>query len=74
MKAKTSSGWRACGDYRKLNAIAVPDRYQIPHIHDFADRLYGKSVFTTLDFERAYYQIPMAKEDIEKTAVCTPFA
>jgi transposase InsO family protein len=53
--------------------VTTPDRYPIPHLQDFSNRLQGKSVFSTIDLVRAYHQIRVAEDDIPKTAVCTPF-
>ena len=55
-----------------MNAQAVLDRYPIPHIQNFTQRLAGSVVFSKVDLVRAYYQIPVELSDVHKTAVTTP--
>ncbi|XP_070526498.1 uncharacterized protein [Cardiocondyla obscurior] len=73
MVKKPNGSWRACGDYRRLNNSTVPDKYPLPHIHDFTNHLAGCKIFSKIDLVKAFYQIPVAKEDVCKTAVITPF-
>ena len=70
---KAGGGWRPCGDYRRLNTVTIDDRYPVPNIQDFTASLANKQIFSKIDLVRGYHQVPVAEEDIEKTAVITPF-
>jgi hypothetical protein len=71
---KKDSVWRPCGDYRALNARNIPDRYRVPHIQDYSHRLSGWTTFPEIDFVRAYHQIPVHHDDIQKQQSSQPLA
>ncbi|GFV73722.1 retrovirus-related Pol polyprotein from transposon 297 [Trichonephila clavipes] len=70
---KESNDWRPVGDFRALNAQTKKDKYPIPSILDFTSDLHGTKIFSHIDLVKAFHQIPIASEDIHKTAICTPF-
>ncbi|KAG5324774.1 YI31B protein, partial [Pseudoatta argentina] len=56
MVQKKDGSWRICGDYRRLNAITMPDKFSVPHLHDCSSNLRGKVIFSKLDLHQAYNQ------------------
>ena len=71
VKKKDSSN-RICVDYRKLNAITKFDTYPMPRIDEMLDVIGNAKYISTLDLEKGYWQIPMDKQDCEKTAFSSP--
>ncbi len=53
--------------------LAVEDKYPLPNMADLAARLDGCRMFSKLDLRKGYLQVPVATEDIAKTAIITPF-
>ena len=44
-----------CDDYRKLNKMAVKNKYPLPRIDDLFDQLKGASVFLKIDLRYGYH-------------------
>jgi hypothetical protein len=63
-----------CGDFRRLNTVAVPDVYPLPNMMDFVVKAAGCKVFSKIDLRKGYHQIPMHPADVQKTAITTPFS
>jgi hypothetical protein len=40
---------------------------------DLAARLDGCTIFTKLDLQKGYFQVPVAAGDVPKMAIITPF-
>jgi hypothetical protein len=70
---KPDGSLRFCVDYRKLNAITVPDTYPLPRMDECIDSLGEADIFTTLDCNSGYWQIPVHPEDREKTTFTSHF-
>ncbi|XP_066969089.1 uncharacterized protein [Macrobrachium rosenbergii] len=73
MVLKPDGTWRPCSNYWRLNIKTVPDRYPLPNIADITRQMEGAKIFTKIDLLKGYFQVLVAKDDIEKMTVNTPF-
>ena len=68
---KKDGSIRFCVDYRKLNALTVKDSYPLPRMDECLDSLGDATIFSTLDCNSGYWQIPIEERDRDKTAFVT---
>ena len=68
---KPDGSWRPCIDYRGLNSMTIRDSYPLPIIDDVLSKVGAGKVFSKIDLFSGYWQVPIHKPDIEKTAFCT---
>ena len=64
--------WRVCGNYKALNAVTKPDYYPLPNQMTLLRDVAGFNVYSKLDLQKAYNQIPMDPESTHLTAVRFP--
>lgn len=68
---KKDVSWRFCVDYKKLNAATVKNKFPMPIIDEFLDKIAGSKFFTKLVLNSGFHQIRMTPEDEFKTAFKT---
>jgi hypothetical protein len=70
---KSGGGHRMVIDYRLLNRKVVFDAFPMPSV-EYAFANFSKAkVFSVIDLNSAYYQIPLSAKCRKVTAFCTPF-
>jgi Reverse transcriptase (RNA-dependent DNA polymerase) len=62
---------RFCVDYKKLNAMTIPNEFPIPQQMEILQALSGSQVLSALDTLSGFHQMTMEDEDKEKTAFCS---
>ena len=72
MKKKDES-LRLCIDYRKLNKVAIKNKYLLPRIDDLFDQLQGTNTFSKINLRLGYHQLKVREEDIPKTTFQTRY-
>jgi hypothetical protein len=70
---KSQGGYRIVVDYRRLNQKVVFDAFPMPSLEHAFGNFQGAKVFSILDLNSAYYQIPLSAKSRKATAFCTPF-
>ena len=58
---------RFCCNFRYLNSVTEKDAYPIPRIDQSLSKLGDAKCFTTLDLGLAFWQVPLRKQDRDKT-------
>lgn len=69
---KPDGTFRFCTDYRKVNAVTIPDCYPLPRMEDCIDNLGSAQFVSKLDLLKGYWQVPLTSQASEISAFVTP--
>ena len=71
---KSDSSYRFCTDYRRVNAVTVPDSYPMPRVDDCVDRIGSATFVSKLDLLKGYWQVGLTPRARLISAFVTPDA
>ena len=70
---KTSGACRICVDLKPLNTNVMREAHPIPKVEEILAKLAGAKIFSKLDANSGFWQIPLAKESRPLTTFITSF-
>ena len=70
---KPSGQVRICVDLKRLNECVQREFHPLPHVEETLAQLTGAQVFTKLDTNSGFWQIPLASKSRMLTTFITPF-
>ncbi|GFU80768.1 retrovirus-related Pol polyprotein from transposon 297 [Trichonephila clavipes] len=70
---KSNGTVRLCIDYRKLNAITIPEKYPLSLMDVLLHDAKSIAFMSTLDLKSGYHQVEVNPADQDKTAFVCPF-
>lgn len=59
-------------DSQKLNSVTKRDAYNLPYVSEILDNLRNTRYLSSIDLSKAFWQIPIASEDRDKTTFYVP--
>ncbi len=62
-----------CVDLTKLNENVRRERYQVPSVEETLAQISGAKIFSKLDANSGFWQIPLSKKSARLTTFITPF-
>ena len=72
LSPKSDGSPRFCTDFRKVNAVTVPDSFPLPRMEDCVDSIGAATYITKLDLLKGYWQVPLTPRASEISAFVTP--
>ena len=70
---KANGQVRICVDLTKLNENVCRERHQLPAVEQTLAQIAGAQVFTKLDANSGFWQIPLSEESALLTSFITPY-
>lgn len=64
---------RICVDYTKMNESVCREKFILPSVEHTLGMLAGATVFSKLDANMGFWQVPLTKESAKYTTFITPF-
>lgn len=73
VKNKNNKGIRICLDPFHLNKVLLREHFNLPTFEEISSKFSGAKLFTVLDANKGFWQLPLTQKSSKLTTFITPF-